>query len=150
MIFILAIWLLALLNLSCVIGPKVLYWCWPSWIGSGQEWGGLVIQLHNHHPTENISTWLLSMVPWFVRLYLHTMTFSITGSSHTKNGMWGPNSFIAVYLCVLSLVWTDRKSNLHTYVYIANGITMFHMCMNYKCILYTLYNAYICVWVIIR
>ncbi|XP_065892482.1 GPI transamidase component PIG-T-like isoform X2 [Dysidea avara] len=52
--------------------------------GSGHEWGGLVVQLCNRHPTESVNTWLLSMVPWFVRLYYHTMTVTIDGSSHTK------------------------------------------------------------------
>ena len=56
-----------------------------------------MIQLHNHHPTENIAAWLLSMVPWFVRLYLHTMTVSVTGSSHTKNSMTKCKLYI---LCV--------------------------------------------------
>ena len=56
------------------------------------------MQLHNHHPTESISTWLLSMVPWFIRLYLHTMTVTITGSSHTKNGMWWRVLFMMSYM----------------------------------------------------
>ena len=45
-----------------------------------------MIRLYNRHPTESVNAWLLSMVPWFVRLYFHTLTVTINGSSLTKEG----------------------------------------------------------------
>jgi len=80
-------------------------------LGSGHEWGGLVVRLYNRHPTESVNSWLLSMVPWFVRLYYHTMTVTIDGSSHAKEG----NYCIRVcYKCPVSLwcLQTTRECNL--------------------------------------
>ena len=49
-------------------------------VGSGHEWGGLMVEITNHatHPVEVL---YLEMVPWFFRLYLHTLSVS--------GGIWG-------------------------------------------------------------
>lgn len=42
--------------------------------GSGHEWGGLYTEITNHHPTTGIHLVYLDMIPWFCRVYIHTLT----------------------------------------------------------------------------
>ena len=41
--------------------------------GFGQEKGGVMSLLYNHHPKENIVVNYLDVVPWYCRIYLHTL-----------------------------------------------------------------------------
>lgn len=41
--------------------------------GSGHEWGGLHTEITNHHPSLEMRVLYLDMVPWFCRVYLHTL-----------------------------------------------------------------------------
>ena len=42
--------------------------------GSGHEWGGLYTEITNHHPSSEIKLLYLDMIPWFCRVYIHTLT----------------------------------------------------------------------------
>ena len=48
--------------------------------GSGHEWGGLYTEIINHHPRAEIDLLYLDMIPWFCRVYIHTLT--------VENGMF--------------------------------------------------------------
>lgn len=41
--------------------------------GTGQPWGGVVCLIYNRHPSSDIFTTYLEMLPHFVRVYLHTL-----------------------------------------------------------------------------
>ncbi|KAK8787914.1 phosphatidylinositol glycan anchor biosynthesis class T [Amblyomma americanum] len=44
--------------------------------GYGLERGGIVNHIRNNHPTKTIRVVLLDVVPWFLRVYLHTLKVS--------------------------------------------------------------------------
>ena len=44
-------------------------------VGSGHDWGGLVTEITNSAP-RSVEVLYLEMVPWFFRLYLHTLSVS--------------------------------------------------------------------------
>ena len=44
-------------------------------VGSGHEWGGLTTEITSHAP-HTTEVFYLEMVPWFCRLYLHTLSVS--------------------------------------------------------------------------
>lgn len=44
-------------------------------VGSGHEWGAIAVEFTNHAP-QVIEVLYLEMVPWFFRLYLHTLSIS--------------------------------------------------------------------------
>ena len=46
--------------------------------GAGHEWGGLEVQLHNCEG-KPLRVLYLDMVPWFVRIYLHTLRIEAVG-----------------------------------------------------------------------
>ena len=41
--------------------------------GYGQEMGGITCHLYNNDPINSVRVLYLETVPWFVRLYLHTL-----------------------------------------------------------------------------
>lgn len=41
--------------------------------GYGQETGGITCQLYNNDPENSVKVLYLETVPWYVRLYLHTL-----------------------------------------------------------------------------
>lgn len=41
--------------------------------GFGQEFGGVRCLIHNNHPTQSITVVYMEMIPWFMRLFLHTL-----------------------------------------------------------------------------
>ncbi|KAG0221573.1 hypothetical protein BGW41_006680, partial [Actinomortierella wolfii] len=47
--------------------------------GYGQERGGLTIELHNHN-SEPVEALYFDTLPWFLKLYLHTMTIQVDNS----------------------------------------------------------------------
>jgi phosphatidylinositol glycan class T len=47
-------------------------------VGSGHEWGGITTEITNHAP-HTVEVLYLEMVPWFFRLFLHTL--SVSGAS---------------------------------------------------------------------
>jgi phosphatidylinositol glycan class T len=70
--------------------PPVL-WAHRYITGSGQEWGGLEVQLHSryHQPLQVV---YMDMIPWFLRLYTHTMKIVVTGENDTLQEV--PNSIL--------------------------------------------------------
>ena len=44
-------------------------------LGSGHDWGGLATEITNNAPY-TVEVLHLEMVPWFFRLYLHTLLIS--------------------------------------------------------------------------
>ena len=72
--------------------------------GSGQEWGGLEVQLHNryHQPLQVV---YMDMIPWFLRLYTHTMKIVVTGQNNTLQEV--PNSsecgWLHVCICLCAV-----------------------------------------------
>lgn len=49
-------------------------------VGSGHEWGGLHTEITNHHPSLEAKLLYLDMIPWFCRVYIHTL--QITNGNH--------------------------------------------------------------------
>ncbi|KAI8079832.1 phosphatidylinositol glycan anchor biosynthesis, class T precursor [Halteromyces radiatus] len=45
--------------------------------GYGQEHGGLRITVHNDHPEEHVPVTYFDSIPWFLRLYLHSLKIQI-------------------------------------------------------------------------
>ena len=43
-------------------------------VGYGREKGGIVSLLHNNHPTQDLLVVYMEVIPWFLRVYLHTLT----------------------------------------------------------------------------
>jgi phosphatidylinositol glycan class T len=41
--------------------------------GSGHEWGGLHTEVTNSHSNETLRILYLDMIPWFCRVYVHTL-----------------------------------------------------------------------------
>ncbi|KAI8329631.1 GPI transamidase component PIG-T [Chlamydoabsidia padenii] len=54
--------------------------------GYGQEHGGLRITLHNDHPTDSLSVTYYDSVPWFLKLYLHTLKVQVN-HHHNEIGL---------------------------------------------------------------
>ena len=54
--------------------------------GSGHEWGGLTTEISNL-AEEEVEVLYLDMVPWFCRVYLHTLAVS-GGGSECGSGSW--------------------------------------------------------------
>lgn len=52
-----------------------------SFIGYGQERGGVQAILTNPSPTEAVDFVYMESLPWFMKLYLHTLTAKINGNS---------------------------------------------------------------------
>lgn len=86
------VWFIYTLMGVCVIPPSL---SWPVMpappvlmlshhvVGSGQEWGGLTVEFTNHAP-HTVEVLYLEMVPWFFRLYLHTL--SVSGGMQGREG----------------------------------------------------------------
>ncbi|UYV67737.1 PIGT [Cordylochernes scorpioides] len=49
--------------------------------GRGVERGGLVCEIHNRHPAQELRVYFQAIVPWFLRVYHHTMTLTVPGRS---------------------------------------------------------------------
>ncbi|XP_013389668.1 GPI transamidase component PIG-T [Lingula anatina] len=47
--------------------------------GFGQENGGIVTMLFNTDPKENLTVIYMEMVPWFIKMYFHTLKVEIDG-----------------------------------------------------------------------
>lgn len=41
--------------------------------GSGHEWGGLHTEITNNHASNSLKVLYLDMIPWFCRIYIHTL-----------------------------------------------------------------------------
>ena len=52
-------------------------------VGSGHDWGGLATEITNS-ATHTVEVLYLEMVPWFFRLYLHTLSVSQGVESFSK------------------------------------------------------------------
>ncbi|SAL98582.1 hypothetical protein [Absidia glauca] len=52
--------------------------------GYGQEHGGLRITLHNDHPTDPQPVTYYDSIPWFLKLYLHTLKVQINHQNSTE------------------------------------------------------------------
>ena len=42
--------------------------------GFGQEKGGIVCLIYNHHPKKQLPIVYMDVVPWFLRMFYHTLT----------------------------------------------------------------------------
>lgn len=51
-----------------------------TFVGYGQERGGLQVILTNPSPAEDVDFVYMESLPWFMKIYLHTLTASIEGS----------------------------------------------------------------------
>ena len=64
--------------------------------GSGHEWGGLVTEIINSDPHRALRVLYLETVPWYFRVFLHTLS--------VENGGWvrvGPVDVVwAICVCV--------------------------------------------------
>ncbi|KAI8591231.1 GPI transamidase component PIG-T [Geranomyces variabilis] len=49
--------------------------------GYGGERGGLAVDLHNHHPTADLHITYFETVPWYLKLYLHTLKAETTANA---------------------------------------------------------------------
>lgn len=59
----------------------------PSYFaGYGEEKGGITSLLHNHHPTDPLPVVYFATFPWFLRIFLHTLTIRSEGKD-IKPGM---------------------------------------------------------------
>lgn len=64
--------------------------------GSGHEWGGLYTEIINHHPKAEIELLYLDMIPWFCRVYIHTLTVENGIFSSTMSPL-----FIVILIAVI-------------------------------------------------
>ncbi|KAJ3152454.1 hypothetical protein HDU86_005635 [Geranomyces michiganensis] len=49
--------------------------------GYGGERGGLAVDLHNYHPTADLRVTYFETVPWYLKLYLHTLKAETTANA---------------------------------------------------------------------
>ena len=48
-------------------------------LGYGEEKGGITSLLHNRHPTDPLPVVYFATFPWFLRIFLHTLTIRSAG-----------------------------------------------------------------------
>ncbi|CAH3030337.1 unnamed protein product [Porites evermanni] len=53
--------------------------------GYGEEKGGITSLLHNHHPTDPLPVVYFATFPWFLRIFLHTLTIRSEGKDIKPN-----------------------------------------------------------------
>ena len=74
------------INLSIINELLALMWkkCWQvKWYlfsGYGQQNGGVTCQLYNSHPTRPLKVIYMETVPWYLRMYFHTLTLHNNGT----------------------------------------------------------------------
>lgn len=71
-------------------------------VGYGLERGGIVNRIHNNDPKKAIRVVFLDIVPWFLRVYLHTLKVSSEGKLITP-GMFCIPLF-------LQHIWSNMQS----------------------------------------
>ncbi|XP_013777389.1 GPI transamidase component PIG-T-like [Limulus polyphemus] len=49
--------------------------------GYGMEQGGIKTQLYNNHPSKSMKIVYLEIIPWFLRVYLHTLQLKTSGKA---------------------------------------------------------------------
>lgn len=47
------------------------------YIGYGQEYGKMVVEMTNHLKDEFLSVLYVEVLPWYIRPYLHTMSIQV-------------------------------------------------------------------------
>ncbi|RCI03171.1 hypothetical protein CU098_009538 [Rhizopus stolonifer] len=52
--------------------------------GYGQERGGLKMTIHNEHKTESISVIYYDSIPWYLKVYIHTLQIDVIGDHNSK------------------------------------------------------------------
>lgn len=55
--------------------------------GYGQERGGLRITIHNRNEDQAVPVIYYDAIPWFLKLYLHTLQVEVHGSDVDGDGM---------------------------------------------------------------
>ena len=63
--------------------------------GHGQAKGKLVTRIHNNYFSSDIDIVFLELVPWYCRVFLHTLAFS-----NSKNKPVGIGKFYVLFKCV--------------------------------------------------
>ena len=62
--------------------------------GYGQEQGGVMTRIYNNHPKKRMTIAYLETVPWFLRVYYHTLVVESFGSEETTGNIAGNGSVI--------------------------------------------------------
>lgn len=77
------------LNVGAAYGKQHIYWYIPPPIihanryiaGYGQEHGGIHCSIYNNHPSKSIKVLYLDVIPWFLRVFSHTLSISNNGKT---------------------------------------------------------------------
>ena len=68
--------------------------------GYGQEFGGIAVHLTNRHRTLPLRIHYFELVPWYLRIYLHTLTLSVNQQEQDPlKGVYDGN----VYVCMICM-----------------------------------------------
>lgn len=65
--------------------------------GYGLQTGEIHTLMYNHHPFRSFPVLLLDSVPWYLRLYIHTLTVTSKGKDNKPSEFW----FSVFVLCFL-------------------------------------------------
>ena len=68
--------------------------------GYGQVTGGIMCLIYNNHPTQEITVTYMELIPWFIRMYLHTLKIEHFSSQSGKASDKG----IPIKPCMLILI----------------------------------------------
>ena len=115
---------------ACVVMP-----------GAGHEWGGLEVQLHNRGG-KPLRVLYLDMVPWFVRIYLHTLRIEAVGEE--RNPLASSEDLPAHYSKPRVSAYYAFTSN--TAIMLRHPMAQWHTCCHlqykmYKCSAYPLVHT---------
>jgi phosphatidylinositol glycan class T len=117
-------------------------------VGSGHDWGGLATEITNSAP-HTVEVLYLEMVPWFFRLYLHTLSVSqaavlsqhyIPAKDRRRAHMLElrlslpplSTSYLSLQFRRAHLKWTEHKPDAHHGFYINSAVitTVLSECPN--------------------
>ena len=83
LLFFLSIHNCAMISISQVVNS----YGWSCCLGYGQEKGGISCILYNRHPEKDLIVVVMETVPWFLRVYLHTLSIeSFLSDDVAENG----------------------------------------------------------------
>lgn len=61
-------------------------------VGFGQEKGGVMCLIYNNHKSKDMTVTYMEVVPWFLRVYYHTLKVETFQSGTTHVGVNGTTS----------------------------------------------------------
>ena len=97
-------------------------------LGYGQEKGGISCILYNRHPEKDLVVVVMETVPWFLRVYLHTLSIeSFLSDDVAENGtVVKPSELIQSTTRLdkplkgsFTLSETERNSNFFSLIFVA-------------------------------